>query len=258
MIFDTHAHLTSESVLPVLTDVIERARCAGVSAIVNICTDEKSLQEGLQLHKAHPWIAQAAATTPHDVEKEGASFFPFVERAAKAGQLAAIGETGLDACYEHSCMALQREWLLRYFALAKEVKLPLIFHCREAFADLFAHADREYRDLPAVLHCFTGTLEEACGVLERGWLVSISGIVTFKKSHSLREVVKGIPLDRLVIETDTPYLAPEGKRGKMNEPQYLIETARCIAQLKAVTVEEVLEKSYANAMKFFSLSKRCE
>lgn len=258
MMFDTHAHLTAERVLPVLQEVLERARIAGVGTIVNICTDEKSLEEGLRLHEAHPWIAQAAATTPHDVEKEGESFFPLVERVAKAGKLVAIGETGLDACYEHSPIVLQREWLLRYFALAKAVNLPLIFHCREAFADLFEHADRHYRELPALLHCFTGTVDEVRGVLERGWLVSISGIVTFKKSESLREAVRFVPLDRLVIETDTPYLAPEGNRGKMNEPQYLIETARAIAQVKGVAVEKVIEQTCDNAMKFFSLLKRSE
>jgi TatD DNase family protein len=170
----------------------------------------------------------------------------------------AIGETGLDACYEHSPMPLQRQWLLRYFALAKEVKLPVIFHCREAFAELFSHADREYRGLPALLHCFTGTREEARGVLDRGWLLSISGIVTFKKSESLRDVVRFVPLDRLVIETDTPYLAPEGKRGKMNEPQYVVETARKIAEVKGISLEQVFESTTENALKFFSLSKRGE
>jgi len=249
---DTHAHLTSEQILPHLKGVLERAEQSGLAKIVNICTDIKSLEEGLRLHQDFPWVYNAAATTPHDVEKEGEEFFPYVERAAAEGKLIAIGETGLDYFYEHSNKKVQQDFLVRYFALALKMQLPLIFHCRDAFNDLFAMADIHYSGAPAVLHCFTGSIEEAKGVLDRGWYLSLSGIVTFKKSEGLREVAKYVPLDRLFIETDAPYLAPQNHRGKQNEPSFILETAEAIARAKGIFVEEITRSSTENALRFFS------
>ena len=144
---------------------------------------------------------------------------------------------------------------MRYFDLAVRVKLPLIFHCRDAFSDLFSLTDGHYLGNPGLLHCFTGSLEEAKGVLDRGWYVSISGIITFKKSEALRQVVKYIPLDRLLIETDSPYLAPQSQRGRPNEPSYIVETVAAIAALKGKTSEEIGNVTRENAEAFFSFSK---
>ncbi len=248
---DSHAHLTSPQILPDVNGVIGRAKEAGVSQIINICTDSPSLEEGLVLAKNHPGIYTTAATTPHDVEADGEAFFPIVEK--QVDQLVAIGETGLDYFYHHSPKKLQQEFLSRYFALAIRANLPIIFHCRDAFADLFAMADSEYKDYPAVLHCFTGSIEEARGCLERGWFVSLSGIITYKKSEMLREVVKFLPLDRIFVETDTPYLAPQKNRGKQNEPAFIFETAEKIAELKNCPVEEVEKATTENITQFFSL-----
>lgn len=250
---DTHAHLTSPEILPHLSDVLQRAGSAHVQAIVNICTDEVSLKAALSLTSVFPRLFHAAATTPHDVETEGESFFPLVEQAAREKKLVAIGETGLDYFYEHSKREVQQLFLSRYFALAKSVQLPLIFHCREAFSDLFALADQEYQGLPALLHCFTGTLAEAKGVLDRGWYLSLSGIITFKKSEVLREVARYVPLDRLVIETDSPYLAPQTHRGEQNEPSFLPEIANLIASVKGIDLVDVVRATTANAISFFSL-----
>lgn len=244
---DSHAHLTSPQVLPDVQKVIERAKAAGVETIINICTDKPSLEAGLSLKT--PGIYHTAATTPHDVEEEGESFFPLVEQAIE--HLVAIGETGLDYFYEHSPKKLQQKYLSRYFELAKRVNLPIIFHCREAFEDLFAIADQEYRGEPAVLHCFTGTKEEAKKCLDRGWYISFSGIITYKKSEELREVVKYVPLDRIFIETDTPYLAPQSKRGKQNEPAYLVETAQKVADLKEMPLPKVASATADNIRRFF-------
>jgi TatD DNase family protein len=252
---DTHAHLTSEQILPVVEDVLARAKEKGISNIVNICTDERSLKEGLLLRDNYPWVFNAAATTPHDVELEGASFYPLAERCAMEGKLIAIGETGLDYFYEHSNRKEQQKYLSLYFSLAMQTKLPLIFHCRDAFEDLFSMADQEYRGFPAVLHCFTGALEEAKGVVDRGWYLSFSGIVTFKKSEALREVAKYVPLDRLLIETDAPYLAPQSHRGKLNEPSYLPETAQVIAEARGISLEKLAASTEANAKAIFSFSK---
>jgi len=250
-VIDSHAHLSSPEVLPDVKNVIERAKRAGVKKIVNICTDKASLEAGLLLAKEHEGIYNTAATTPHDVEEEGESFFKEVESVTD--QLVAIGETGLDYFYEHSPVTLQQKFLERYFELATRVDLPIIFHCRDAFVDLFAMSDQLYRDRPAVLHCFTGTKEEAKGCLDRGWFISFSGIVTFKKSEALREVASYVPLDRIFVETDTPYLAPQSERGKQNEPAYVYEVAAKIAEVKGLPLEEVENVTSENISRFFRL-----
>lgn len=251
MYIDSHAHLTSDSVFPHVDEVLARAKGQGIEKIVNICTDEKSLARGIALAERYNWVFNTAATTPHDVEKEGELFFPIVAQSAEKGKLVAIGETGLDYYYEHSDRALQKKYLVRYFHLAQKHKLPLIIHCRDAFEDLFAFADADYLNAPAVLHCFTGTIEEAKKVIDRGWYISFSGIITFKKSEALREVVKYAPLDRILIETDTPYLAPQSKRGKPNEPSYLPETAAMVAKIKDLDLTKIADATTANASKFF-------
>ena len=254
MFIDSHAHLTSPQVVDHVEEMLQRAQQNKVEKIVNICTDEETLKKGLLLSERHPWVFNAAATTPHDVAKEGDSFFPIVEQHVK--ELVALGETGLDYHYQHSPQEVQKKFLQKYFELAKKVKLPLIFHCRDAFSDLFEMADVSYSGLPAVLHCFTGTVEEAKKCLARGWLISFSGIITFKKSEALREVVAYVPLDRMVIETDTPYLAPQSKRGKLNEPGYVGEVAAAIAHVKHISVEEVAKATSFNASQFFSFPKQ--
>ncbi len=252
MITDTHAHLTSAELAPNVDEIINRAKANGVTRIVNICTDQITLEKGMALAERYDWIYNTAATTPHDVEKEGESFFPLVREQAKKKKLIAIGETGLDYFYVHSPKALQQKFLLRYLELAKETALPVIFHCRDAFADLFALTDETYKGRPALLHCFTGSSEEAKQGLERGWMISFSGIITFKKSDALREVVKYVPLDRIVVETDAPYLAPQSMRSKVNEPAFIRETVETLARLKEISFDEAARATSSNARKFFS------
>ncbi len=250
-LIDSHAHLSSETLWPKIEGILSAAKSAGVERIVNICTDLLSLERGLQLAAEYPWIANTAATTPHDVEKEGEEFFPSVEAAAKAGKLIAIGETGLDYYYEHSPRSTQKEFLRRYLALAVRHRLPMVIHCRDAFDDLFAITNECYVDLPLLLHCFTGTMNEAQEALKRGWKISFSGIITYKKSEELRAVVESVPLTEIIVETDSPYLAPQGKRGQMNEPAYLPETVRCIAAVKQLDIEEVTKTISHSTLQFF-------
>lgn len=249
---DSHAHLTSDALFAEIDPILTRAQEQGVHKVVNICTDLSTLERGVVLRKRYPWVYNAAATTPHDVLKEGETFFPIVEKHAFNRDLIAVGESGLDYYYEHSPKELQQHFLVRYCHLAKNSKLPLIIHCREAFEDLFSIADQEYQGCPAVLHCFTGTLDEAKKVIDRGWMISFSGIITFKKSELLREVVAFAPLDQILIETDAPYLAPQKYRGKQNEPAYVGETAQTIADVKRIDREVVCDATSNNARKFFS------
>jgi TatD DNase family protein len=244
---DSHAHLSSSPFALDCKEVVARAIAAQLVGIVNICTDVETLARGLDLAEEYDLIYNGASTTPHDVAKEGELFFPIVQKAAKEGKLSFIGETGLDYHYQHSPKDQQQEYLKRYLHLAASSHLPVIFHCRDAFNDLFTIADQEYEGL-AILHCFTGTLAEAQEVIKRGWYLSLSGIITFKKSEALREVVRMIPLSQLLIETDAPYLAPQKQRGKRNEPAFLIETAACIADLKGISLEEVAQATFKNTM----------
>ncbi len=257
--FDSHAHLTSHQLVGQADSLAKTAWEAGVRHITNICTDRISLEEGLKLALSHPWILNAGATTPHDVAKEGEELFPIFAECAKKGLLAAVGETGLDYFYEHSDRQLQQHFLRRYLALALECNLPVIIHCRDAFADLLEILDSDYvvkgKHARGVLHCFTGSLAEAEEVLKRGWYLSLSGIVTFKKSEQLREVARHVPLDQLLIETDSPYLAPQSHRGKVNEPAFLPEVAAVIAAVKNVSITEVANATQRNACQLFGKVK---
>lgn len=254
--FDSHAHLTTGAFNnEQLEALLERAKQAGIVSIANICTDLASLEKGLALSEKYSWIHSTASTTPHDVEKEGEAAFDKIAFYARQGKLVAIGETGLDYFYAHSSPEIQQEFLIKYLHLALECSLPVVIHCREAFKDFFSILDAEYklkgRHAPGILHCFTGNLEEAKQVIERGWYLSLSGIVTFKKSEELKEVAKIVPLDQLLIETDTPYLAPQSRRGKPNEPSFLPEIAEAIALLKGIEIEEVAKATYENARQVF-------
>ncbi|MDN3508400.1 MAG: TatD family hydrolase, partial [Simkaniaceae bacterium] len=221
MIIDSHAHLTCDAIYPDVEVILQRAKDAGISHIFNICTDAPTLERGIELAKKHPWIHNVGATTPHDVTEEGEKNFSLFESAAKNGKLVAVGETGLDYYYEHSPKDLQKTYFEKYLALADETNLPVVIHCRDAFDDLFAIA----KGVPSLLlHCFTGTVDEAMRAVEQGWMVSLSGITTFKRSEQLRDVAREVPLSNLFVETDTPYLAPQSKRGKQNEPAFVLET----------------------------------
>ncbi len=250
---DSHAHLTDQNVYENLDEVVKRAKKANVTKIINICTDKDSLEKGLLLSEKYDFIYTAAATTPHLVETQGEDFFPIVEKAIIDKKIIAVGETGLDYYYEYSKKEVQKNFLIKYLLLAKKYNLPVIIHSREAFFDLFSIADKFYQNQKAVLHCFTGSQDEANEVLKRGWYISFSGIVTFKKSDELRNILKIIPLDKILIETDSPLLSPQSKRGKKNEPANLVEIAECVAKVKNLTLAGIAKITYDNTIRFFSL-----
>ena len=193
MLIDAHAHLTNEAFSEEIEEVLERAQQAGVDTVINICTNPHEVEKGLDLSRRFPWIYTAASTTPHDAEKEGEGCFSQMESYAKSGKLVAVGETGLDYHYYHGSKEIQQRLLRRYLNLAKECQLPIVIHCREAFADLIQILDEDYAHLPGVLHCFTGTQEEANQLLARGWYISFSGIVTFKRVRNCRALPKTFP-----------------------------------------------------------------
>lgn len=260
MLTDSHAHLTSPELWPEIEAVLARALAAGVSSIMNITTSMEELQLGLGLSDRFDWIYQVGGVHPHDAGPASEEHYTAVEKYAALGKLQAIGETGLDYHYKNASPQNQQEFLKRHLQLALRHRLPVVIHCREAFADFFDILDREYKMgedgdyAPGVLHCFTGTMDEAKEVIKRGFYLSFSGIVTYKKSDQLREVAKMIPLERLLIETDAPFLAPQSKRGKRNEPAYVREVAEVIAAVKNVTLAQLAEITTANAKRLFSLT----
>lgn len=253
---DSHAHLTDDRVFPLIDEVLYRAKQAGVSTIFNMCTSDETLLRGLTLKKRYPWVYNIAATPPHDVELDGDRLFPFMEQHAREKNLIAIGETGLDYYYHQKTRDLQKRIFRRYLALAIECNLPIVIHCREAFDDFFEIIDQDYtlngKHMPGVLHCFTGTMSDAEKLISRGWTLSFSGIITYKKSEALREVVKATPIEQLLIETDTPYLAPQSHRkSPMNEPAFLLETASTVASIKEISINELESQIALNIQKIF-------
>ena len=239
MFIDSHAHIDGPEFDADREDVIQRARDAGVSAILNIGTGDPHsgvLERAVELAENNPDIYAAIGTHPHDARL-------FDERAEErvwklaigSKKVIAWGEIGLDFHYDNSPREVQIDvfqWQLR---LARELTLPVIIHTREAETETADILNSHWADskLPGIMHCFSGSAELAEKAIELGFSISFSGIVTFKKAEELRAVAKRVPLDRLLIETDCPYLAPIPYRGKRNEPAYVVEVARCLATFTA-------------------------
>lgn len=253
MLIDAHAHLTHTED-PELEARLQRAQEANVRAIINVCTDAQDLERGLLLSRrvSSPRIYTVASITPHDAAKEMPDFVSLIEQAIEEKSLVAIGETGLDYHYYQETKEKQKERLRFFIRLAQKVHVPIVIHCRDAFDDLFQIFDEEPK-AQVMIHCFTGTLVEAEKALSRGWYLSFSGIVTYPKSKELQEVASKVPLDKILLETDSPYLAPQKYRGRPNEPAHIVETARLIASLRNIPVEELCTACYRNTCQLFAL-----
>jgi TatD DNase family protein len=254
-IIDSHAHLNSEDYPMDFEGAINRAKAASIKKIMNICTSPSELIEGLALEKKYPeLIRNIASTTPHDADKETKETFAFFEKHALCKNLVAIGETGFDDFIQSDNRKEQMDVCLKYIDLAVRSNLPVVFHVRgeKAFENLFLAASKN-PPFNGVIHCFTGNLSQVEKALALGWYLSISGIATFKKSLELKKVIQHIPINRLLIETDAPWLAPEGYRGKDNEPSYIHVLIKTLAEIYELSFEELSQKTFDNASKVFSL-----
>jgi TatD DNase family protein len=256
-LMDSHAHLNSED-FPFDTEAaLERAKSAGVTRIINICTSPSETKRGLEIEAKNPeMIGTVASTTPHDAHEETDETFKFFEQMALDGKLVGIGETGFDDFIEPDNQKQQWEACKKYIDLGVRTNLPVVFHVRgdQAFVNVFKLAE-EFPKFTGIIHCFTGNLEQAKKAVELGWFISISGIATFKKSTELREVIKEIPLDHLLIETDAPWLAPQGYRGKTNEPAFVKIVAETISIVHDLPLEEICKITYQNGLKAFNPAK---
>ncbi len=255
MFIDTHAHLQWDDYKDDFEKVLENAKKAGVELLLNVGTTVKTSQEAVQIAERYDNIFATIGIHPHDSKEADAASISALKEFAKHPKVMAIGEIGLDFFYEHSPKEKQIEVFEKQLAIAKELNLPVSIHCRDAFSASFVSL-KKLKIKKGVFHCFTGTKEEAKEAMDLDCYVSISGIVTFKKSTALQDVVKMIPLEYLLIETDCPFLAPEPYRGKRNEPAYVVETAKKIASLKNLSLEKVAEITSRNAKALFKLMRK--
>jgi TatD DNase family protein len=253
--FDSHAHLTiDEKYFSKADEIILRAKENNVSKIMNICSDLYALEKGFLLTEKHENIYLSAGIAPHNSEKNLELFQETINQAIKNKKLIALGEIGLDYYYDYVDKKTQKEIFINQLQIAKKNKLPAIIHIRDAFDDFFEIVDAYFKDQKLLLHCFTGNIIDAKKIIDRNYYISFSGIVTYKNALTIQEALKAVPLNRILIETDSPFLAPQSMRGKTNEPKNIIETASVIAKLKNVSLQEIANNTYQNTMDFFNLS----
>lgn len=256
MLIDTHAHLTMPEYSD-LQQVLQRASEAGVKTIINASFDEDSSRRSAELAAQYANIYASAGIHPHHADLTDEKLLKTIRGLCDGKKVVAIGETGLDYFENPVPSEAQKKAFAMHIALAAEKKLPLILHGRSADADMLDVLAKEGRGIvKGVFHCFSGDPAYAKQVLDAGFMISFTGVITFKNAHIARETVKYVPLDRMMVETDCPYLAPQILRGKRNEPAYVVHTAEKIAELKKISFEEVAEKTSANAVRFFSLGER--
>jgi TatD DNase family protein len=252
---DSHCHLDPMRYGAELPDVLARARAAGVAGMVVIGTRAADSQAAAELAAREPGIVAACGIHPNDVAEAEADEWDRIERLAASGRVAAIGETGLDWYRTSAPPDLQREYFDRHIRLAQRLGLPLVIHTRESIRDVLDMLRDAVARAPLapVLHSFTGTAAEAAEAIDLGCHLGFAGMVTFRSSAALREVAKGVPLDRLLVETDSPFLSPEPLRGKRNEPANVVHTARCLALARGEPLEAFAAATTANARRVFGL-----
>jgi TatD DNase family protein len=265
MLIDSHAHLEMPQFEADRDAVLQRAREAGVETIVAIGsgTGPGSLDCGIKLAEQHDWIYATIGIHPHEARLATEADYSEMEALARHPKVIAWGEIGLDYFYDHSPREVQREVFIRQMEMARAAKLPIVIHCRPS--DNSDNAWNECLELirerwassglGGVLHCFTGSVEHARAALDMGFVLSFAGNITFPKAQNIRDAAKEVPLDRMFIETDSPFLAPVPHRGKRNEPAFVKEVARQIGELRGISAEEAGERTAENFRRFFELDR---
>ncbi|MBA3515744.1 MAG: TatD family hydrolase [Pyrinomonadaceae bacterium] len=259
MFVDSHAHIDGPEFEADRPEVIQRARDAGVSVILNIGTGDPHsgvLERAIELGEKHEGLYTAIGIHPHD-----ARFFDdqaeqrITDLIRQSARVIAWGEIGLDFHYDNSPRDVQMDAFRRQLQLARAALLPVIIHTREAEAETIEILSAQWQgsDLPGIMHCFSGTSVLAQKAVDLGMFISFSGIITFKNAHNLRGVATEVPLNRLLIETDCPYLSPVPYRGKRNEPAYVVEVARCLADLRGIPLEDLERTTAENFAGLFNL-----
>jgi TatD DNase family protein len=256
-LIDTHAHLDDPRFAADLPAVLARAQAAGVARIVTIGIDRPTSEASLALARQHPQLAAAVAIQPNHAAESGPGDFDRIAELATDPLVVAVGETGLDRYWDRAPFELQEAFFVRHLALARRLGKPVVIHCRQAEADVVRVLAADFAargPVPGVMHSFSGDAGTAAACLDLGLHVSFAGMVTYKTADSLRAVAATVPLDRLLVETDSPYLAPEPVRGKRNEPAHVAHTLRRLAAVRGEDAEALAAATTANARRLFGLA----
>ena len=268
MFVDSHAHLDGNQFASDREAVIARARDAGVETLVAIGNGDgpEQVDCGIRLAEHYDFIYATLGIHPHEARLADEAAYANMQQLARHPKVIAWGEIGLDYYYDHSPRAVQKEVFRRQMELAAAAKLPIVIHCRpsegsdNAWVDCLGLIEEQWaaRGLGGILHCFTGNWAQAKRALDMGFMISFAGNVTFPKAQQIRDAALEVPLDRMLIETDSPYLAPVPHRGQRNEPVFVVETARKLGQLRGLSEEEIGQQTTRNFYGFFKLAESSE
>lgn len=257
-LIDSHAHLDEESFDADRPEMIARAIEAGVEQIISIGTTVETSRRAVRLAAEYPQIFATVGIHPNYVHEARPDDWETIVELSKSPKVVGLGETGLDRYWKFAPFDLQVDFFRRHLRLARETGLPFVVHCRDAEGETLDELRREHANGPlnGVRHCFVGSTETARECIEMGMYISFAGMVTFKANQSLRDTAVTIPDDRILVETDSPYLAPREFRGKRNEPAYVAHTAWCLAEARGLTTDKFGELVTANAQRLFRLPSR--
>lgn len=254
MLFDTHVHLNIEQFDEDRDEVIHRAKAAGVEKMVVVGFDHETINKAIALAESYPFIYAAVGWHPVDAIDFTDEDLLWLEELAHHEKVVALGEMGLDYHWDKSPKDIQKEVFRKQIALAKKVKLPIIIHNREATDDVINILQEEHaEEVGGIMHCFAGEVKHVKPCLEMNFYISLGGPVTFKNAKSPKEVAKIVPADRLLVETDCPFLAPHPHRGKRNEPAYVRLIADQIAELRETSMEIIEQQTTDNALRLFGI-----
>jgi TatD DNase family protein len=254
MLIDSHAHLEMPEFKKDLEAVVQRAKESGVEYIFTVGTERKDWRRALEIANSHPSIYAILGVHPHNAKEIDDQTYPILRELCREKRVKAYGEIGLDFFRNLSPRDVQLKRFREQIALAKELRLPIVVHDREAHPETLEILKSEKaEECGGIIHCFSGDYEMAKVCIDMGFYISVPGSITFKNAEGLRGVVKRIPIESLIIETDAPFLTPEPFRGKRNEPSYVRYTAEKVAELKKISFEKVAEATTANAQHVYRL-----
>lgn len=253
---DTHCHLDEQAFRPDIEEVIQRALDTGVQRMLTIGITLQTSEAAVVLANEHDCLSAVVGIQPNYASQAAASDWDEILRLAQHPQVVGVGETGLDKYWDHAPLDVQQDYFRRHLQLSRDIKKPFVVHCREAEAEVLKMLEADFANGPlnGLMHSFCGDIAMAARCVEMGMYISFAGMVTFKKNDELRAVAKTVPLDRILIETDAPYLAPHPKRGKRNEPALVVHTAQCLADVHGVSIDTFAAKTTENASTLFGVS----
>lgn len=252
MIFETHAHYDDKRYNNDRNEILQNCYKNGITKIVNIGADMKSSKNSVELSQKYDFVYATVGVHPHDVKNMSQNDIDTLKKMSKNDKVVAIGEIGLDYYYEYSDKETQRKWFIEQLKLANELDMPVVIHSRDADNECY-EIIKKYCKTKAVIHCFSGSKELALKYIELGYYIGVGGVVTFKNARRMVEVVEKIPLESVLLETDAPYLTPEPHRGERNISNYLTFVAEKVANIKNISIENVENATFNNALSFYNL-----